>query len=182
MNKLVAGFILLTIIFAGCQPSAVPGDCEPTWAFTHVDVIPMSQGGVLPDQTVVIENGLIVDLGPTSAINIPNCASVIEGDGAYLMPGLADMHVHIYEESLTEWPLSPMLLNLAYGVTTIRDAGANPIQGGRDGSFVLELRAQIEAGEVIGPTILTPGLIVRGYPPPIVEINSRVNTGFDYRP
>jgi hypothetical protein len=140
----------------------------------------MSQEDVLLDQTVLIEDGLVTAMGPASDTAIPDCFSVIEGDGAYLMPGLADMHVHIYEESLTDWPVSPMLLNLAHGVTTIRDAGANPRQGGQDGSFVLELRSQIEAGEVIGPSIITPGLIVKGNRPPTVEISSRLSVGFDY--
>jgi hypothetical protein len=66
---------------------------EPTFAFVHVNVIPMDRERVLRDQTVLIKNGKTQAIG--SALLAPLGARVIDHLGtAYLSPGLADMHTH----------------------------------------------------------------------------------------
>jgi len=65
------------------------------YAITHVNVVPMDQPRVLPDQTVIVVNDVITAIGPYSEVTIEKGAQRIEGRGNYLMPGLADMHVHI---------------------------------------------------------------------------------------
>lgn len=98
--------ILLLWALAGCAPAAAPAavNCDdgPVTAFSQVHVVPMTAQIVLEDQTLLVQNGAIAAMGPAADIAIPDCATVIDGGGAYLMPGLADMHVHIWEESLTE--------------------------------------------------------------------------------
>jgi predicted amidohydrolase len=80
---------------------------------------------IFEKQTVLVEGTRIIAFGPANEVAIPEDAKVIEGAGAYLMPGLADMHMHTREDWLSGlWPVSPLKLYLANGVTTIRDFGA----------------------------------------------------------
>jgi predicted amidohydrolase len=69
---------------------------------------------------------------------------VIDGKGAYLMPGLADMHMHTMQnwDDPTAWPVNPLKLYLANGVTTIRDNKPIPEVSG-DFSYVLQWRDEI---------------------------------------
>ena len=64
-------------------------------AFVNVNVVPMDIDQVLQDQTVVVDGEEISSVGPSTEVDVPPGAEIIEGDGAYLMPGLADMHAHL---------------------------------------------------------------------------------------
>lgn len=114
--------------------------------FTNVNVIPMDKERVLPNQTVLIKNGMIAEIG--SKVKIPKNAQIIDGKGKYLIPGLVDMHVHLfsdgdeYPDSIAEDELKVMIAN---GVTTIRLMIGTPEQ--------LILRAKAAKGEIVAPTI-----------------------------
>jgi urease alpha subunit len=84
-------------------------------AFVRVNVVPMDSERVLRNHTVLIENGKIVSIG--SHLAVPKSARVVDGDGAFLSPGLADMHTH----SDTREDLKVILAN---GVTSILNMGA----------------------------------------------------------
>ncbi|UCD37491.1 MAG: amidohydrolase family protein [Fidelibacterota bacterium] len=127
-------------------------------AVTHVSLVAMTDENIAADQTVVVENGRISAVGAAAEVTIPAEATVIDGAGAYLMPGLADMHVHTRDDWLeSRWPVSPLHLFLANGVTTIRDFGPN----GVDLTYPLEWRDEISKGTMMGPTLYTSGIQVR---------------------
>src|SRR6266513_64505 len=63
-------------------------------AFVNVNVVPMDSERVIADQTVLVKGGLITAIGPAQKVKVPAAALRIDGRGKYLMPGLADMHVH----------------------------------------------------------------------------------------
>jgi imidazolonepropionase-like amidohydrolase len=94
-RALLGGFLAAQAL-AGTQTQAAAvtqGGAPGTIAFAHVNVVPMDSQRVLPDQTVVVENGRIARLGANVAV--PPDARVIDGRGrAFLSPGLADMHSH----------------------------------------------------------------------------------------
>ena len=120
---------------------SIPAGAAGTVAFVNVAVIPMDSERVLEGQTVVVKDGLIADLGPSSTVEVPAEALVVDGEGKFLMPGLSDMHMHLFGAE------TDLLLYLANGVTTIRDmGGAPPVQ--------LEWRDEINAGTRTGPNIL----------------------------
>jgi hypothetical protein len=76
------------------------------------------------------------------------------------MPGLADMHMHLrYNWMSDTWPVSPLKLYLANGVTTIRCFGPR----GKSGRYALKWRQEIDAGSLAGPSILTCGPQLRGH-------------------
>jgi imidazolonepropionase-like amidohydrolase len=132
-------------------------------AFVNVGVLPMDTERVLTGQTVVVGGGKVTAVGPINKIALPAGVVRIDGAGKYLMPGIADMHVHISvfahdvaqaERRLFRW--------LADGVTTIRNMDHLDPTDGRDGlridgKTVLQLRARAAAGELLSPRIYTAG-------------------------
>jgi len=174
---------LLVVILSGCT---VEGQNDPQQisdvgytAFIHVNVVPMTSEIIAKDQTVLIEGDRIIAVGPVKSVSIPENATIINGEGSYLMPGLADMHMHTRQDWESDvWPVSPLLLYLANGVTTIRDFGPS----GSDLTYALRWREQIDAGIRIGPTIYASGKILfaspLGDPQGLVRENHQL--GFDF--
>jgi imidazolonepropionase-like amidohydrolase len=122
----------------------------PTTAFVGATVLPMDSERRLEDHTVVVRDGRIVAVGPRASTPVPEGALTIDGSGRFLMPGLVDMHVHT-------WAASDAPMFLAHGVTTVRNLFGNPQH--------LALRARIEKGELVAPTLVTAGPILDGEPP-----------------
>lgn len=113
---------------------------EPV-ALTNVRVFDPVSGSLGAPTTVVVEGEKIARVGPGAP---PSDATIIDGKGGALLPGLHDLHVHI-----GDWD-GP--LHIAAGVTTVRDVG-NPPAG------LARRRARIESGEAIGPRIHMAGFI-----------------------
>src|SRR5687768_13004715 len=67
----------------GVSDRAVPG----TYAITNARIVPVS-GPTIDRGTVVIRNGLIVSVG--ASVPVPADASVIDGSGHTVYPGLID--------------------------------------------------------------------------------------------
>ena len=63
-------------------------------AFVDVTVVPMDKEQTLPHQTVVVVGGRITQVASAVSPKVPHGALKIDGRGKFLMPGLADMHVH----------------------------------------------------------------------------------------
>jgi len=131
-------------------PAPAAPAAEPAIAFVGVSVVPMSSNAVLADQTVVVRGDRIVALGPAADTAVPEGATRIDGKGRWLMPGLADMHVHT-------WSADDFPLFIANGVTTVRNMFGSELQ--------LGWRQQVAAGELLGPTMITAGPIIDGDPP-----------------
>jgi imidazolonepropionase-like amidohydrolase len=130
----------------GATPLADHSKPAQVVVFKNVNVVPMDREGVLANQTVVVENGRISAMGAASKIKVPKGALSIEGKNRYLMPGLVDMHAHLY--SPLELPLY-----LANGVTTVYNLNGRPAN--------LLWRADILQGKLAGPTIYTSGPTIR---------------------
>ncbi len=117
--------------------------------FESVNVIPMDTEQVLENYDVVIQGGVIADMGPTRKIKYSKQAHVIPAKGKYLIPGLVEMHAHVPQTEELEPMVEVITLFAVNGVTTIR---------GMLGHIKhLELKAKIETGEIIGPTLYTSG-------------------------
>src|SRR5262245_2504588 len=91
-----AVLLLLLSILTACSPP--PPVTPSSLAITGVSVIPLDSDRVLAAQTVIIQGDRITALGPAAATAVPPGARVIDGRARYLLPGLADMHVHIARE------------------------------------------------------------------------------------
>jgi len=116
-------------------------------AITHVTVIDTNGGAPRRDVTVVVDGERIAGVGDAPA---PKGATIVDGRGKYLIPGLWDMHVHL---SLATSSSLPLLI--ANGVTSVRDLGSKLPQ-------IDEWRTKIGAGLITGPRILRAGPILNG--------------------
>ncbi|MBA5605156.1 amidohydrolase family protein [Duganella sp. FT3S] len=119
---------------------AAAADDSPATAFTHVNVIPLDAERVLPDQTVLVEHGKIIAISPH--LTPPAGAVVINGDGAFLSPGLADMHTHSDTRA-------DLVVYLANGVTTMLNMGE------ASHSFVGRTKPAANRGDIPAPHIYT---------------------------
>ena len=88
-------------------------------AITHVGVVDLDEGRIVPDQTVIVRDGRIESVGRSGA-KVPKGATQVDGRGKFLLPGLCDMHVHL---SWTTASALPLLV--ANGVTCVRDLGSD---------------------------------------------------------
>jgi imidazolonepropionase-like amidohydrolase len=127
-------------------------------AFVNVSVIPVDRERVLAGQTVLVQGGRITAIGPAGTVTIPANAVRVDGQGKFLIPGLADMHSH----SAGRNQPSALAAYLASGVTTIRIMEGGPNE--------LTLREQVKRGELLGPTIYTAGRQITALPSPEMAV------------
>ncbi|MDH4617909.1 amidohydrolase family protein [Brevibacillus sp. AY1] len=100
--------------------SAVETADQKPLAFTHVTIVDVVDGQLLPNMTVVIERNRIVQVEQTDKALVPKESYVYQAEGKYLIPGLWDMHVHLLDDEKYAFPSL-----LANGVTGVRDMGAS---------------------------------------------------------
>lgn len=172
--------VALALLLGACatdptlEAQRTPPGAE-TVAFVHAAVVPMDKEHVLHDQTVVIADGTIVEIGPASAVKVPADARRIDATGRYLLPALSDMHVHLLGESwnamfppedrLTreEIPFESFLFPyVANGVTTVQVLTATPED--------LAARERINRSDLLGPRMILARMIDgprKAWPPPL---------------
>ena len=119
-------------------------------AFVGVNVIPMDEERVLENQTVIVRDGRIAEMGPADETDVPEGATEIDGDGHYLVPGMAELHGHIPSpEEQPEYTDDVLFLFVANGVTTVRGMQGQPGQ--------LALREKANSGEIVSPSLYLAG-------------------------
>ena len=133
-------------------PDTAPRPPSQAIAIVGATVIPMDSERVLPNRTVLLENGRIIAVGPADSVAVPRGATVIDARGRYLVPGLADMHIHLTPEMGTRPDFGDAPLYLANGVTTVLNLYGD--------SLHLAWRARIRDGSLLGPTLYTAGEFV----------------------
>jgi hypothetical protein len=126
-------------------------------AITGVAVVDVAAGRVVPDRTVLIDGDSIRAVVPEGSDLA--AAQTVDGRGAFLMPGLWDMHAHVRGDGLPEWVTTEwmMPLILAHGVTGVREMSSDcsdPDDGPVCLARMKELQAEVETGQRIGPRLL----------------------------
>jgi imidazolonepropionase-like amidohydrolase len=130
---------------------------------SDVRILDGNGGPPIEQGVIVIDGRRIEAVGPRSAVRIPAGAKHIAANGKTALPGLADMHVHLLGGTngvgLDILGYQKYLNALLYaGVTTVMDTG-NVVP------FILQLRAEVQAGRVLGPRIYCVGPLVDGADP-----------------
>ena len=87
----VSVLLFLFILPLGAQHWSL----EDTLVLTDVNVVDVRSGEVHSDQVVIIVKNRITTVGPRKPTRYPRNTPTINGRGAYLIPGLWDMHVHL---------------------------------------------------------------------------------------
>jgi imidazolonepropionase-like amidohydrolase len=137
--------IAVMILFSLSACDTPETEMTGVYAFTGVNVVPLSEETVLENYTVIVSDGRITAVSPADNARIPDIAQRIDGSGKYLMPGLAEMHGHIPGSNNPQYAEDVLFLYISNGVTTVRNMAGNP--------YHLELRERLENGEIPGPTI-----------------------------
>lgn len=116
-------------------------------AIVNVTVIPMDRDSALSLQTVIVNRGVITAMGATASTRVPSGATIIDGRGKYLIPGLGDAHAHLSTPgggmALADRALQLFAL---HGVTMVRSMYTEPHHQAA--------KARVDRGETLGPRVL----------------------------
>jgi imidazolonepropionase-like amidohydrolase len=145
------GLLLLSLAAAPALARQEAGSV----VITGATVIDVASGEKRADMSVVVTGNRIRAVGPASEVSGPDGARVIDGRGAFVIPGLWDMHVHAVWPGVSQ-AFFPALV--AHGITGVRDTWGS-VELGR------ALERQIAKGEAVGPRLVVAGNIVDGNPP-----------------
>jgi len=114
-------------------------------AFTNVRLFDADAGVFRPEQTVVVEKGVIIRVGPAAKMKLTENTQIIDGTGKTLVPGLWDCHMHVDDDYTGHQELS-------LGVTSVRDPGNN-------NTLTIARRNRIAKGELLSPNVYASSLI-----------------------
>ena len=149
----------LAALLAAAAPAAArePADL----LIRHATIIDVASGKTIANQAIAVAGDDIRAVGPDRAISRQYAAKrSVDAAGRFAMPGLWDMHVHFGGgPELIEENRNLLPLYVAYGVTTVRDCAADISPS------VLEWRAAVANGQLLGPRIFTSGPKLEGYKP-----------------
>jgi imidazolonepropionase-like amidohydrolase len=157
MTRRTALLVSSLLLAASCddpQARSFEAVKAPVIGITHVRVVDGTGTPAKDDQTMIVQDGRIRALGPSTAVRPPAGSQIIDGRGRTLIPGLVGMHEHLfYETGDGLYPVQAAFarLYLASGVTTIRTAGTVDLDGD------LRLKEQIDAGRLPGPNVHVTG-------------------------
>lgn len=130
------------------------------WLIENANVIPMDSERVLRAQDVLVIDDIIVRVEPSGSIEVSTEVRRIDANGGWLMPGLAEMHMHLPAMELTagnnhDRAIDDTLrLLLANGVVLARSMLGEAAH--------LQVRTDIASGARIGPELLIAGPSLSG--------------------
>jgi len=154
MKKILFTLVIIPFLF-------LVASSQSPLAIRNVTLIDMKDARSKVGMTVLVENGKIAGVG--SRLRIPGNATVIDGRGKFLIPGLWDMHVHIFNNSHNAGTDNHELyfpLLIANGVTGVRDLWTDI----EDQKLVRQWQADMAAGKMLAPRIAPGSHIIDGSP------------------
>jgi len=131
---------------------------EKPIAIFHARIIDGLGGQPIEDGTVILRGHTIEYAGPAGGAAVPRDAQVIEAKGKTVMPGLADMHIHLQGAwdgiSVDLLGYQRYLNAMLYsGITAVLDTGDYQ-------PWVLQLRQEVASGHLLGPRIYCTGAMI----------------------
>jgi len=119
--------LLVACVLAPLLAVEAKGQNDPVVALVNATVVDVERGVLVPNQSIITSRGRIEHVGPAASTKIPRGATRVDLRGAFVIPGLWDMHVHIARDAPDIDALVGYYgsLFLRHGVTSVRDAGGN---------------------------------------------------------
>ncbi|HEY0229993.1 MAG TPA: hypothetical protein VGC55_01975, partial [Dokdonella sp.] len=142
-------------------------------------IVDVEHDRALGPRTVLIEGGRIAGIYAPRNAQIPAGALRVDGRGRFLIPGLVDMHVHLFNtfshRPPNDWTFP---LFIAQGVTAVREMNTNAAGI----AVVDQWRHEIGSGERIAPRILAAGIAVYGHSPSEAasDTDAAIRAGADF--
>ena len=132
----------IIVILAAVLLFAANSQAQVT-VLTRATVIDGTGAGPQKDLTIVLENGRIRELEPSSKISKPDGAIVVDLDGKFIVPGIINAHGHVGAKT------EPQLRQYAlYGVTTATSMQTDPDE-------VIQVREAQKRGGLRGARVST---------------------------
>ncbi len=146
--------LLAALVAAGCASTPhVTTASDADVAIRNVTVVDVEAGRTVANRDVLLKGDRIVDVMPAGRARLATTARVIDGAGKYVIPGLWDMHAHLFMQFD---PIRQQLpLFTAYGVTGIRVMNTPMLTGAL--ARYREVQTQIADGALVGPRVLAIG-------------------------
>ncbi len=191
----IAGLLYLIIIYV----IAVPQQLFAQLYITHAQLVDVEKQKVYKDYTVEIKDGKIGRISPSSSFALPEAAKEINANGKWLIPGLVDAHIHLFQsggvytrpdaidlrkyvplDQEVQWAWENMQDQLrrylARGITTVIDDGAT--------FHLLQQKQQLQDDPGFPRVLMAGPLLSTGYMPlafgsldsmdaPFIEVNSK---------
>lgn len=128
-----------------------PGDLIPVAAseqvlLTNANYVDVHTGQVKTGQTLHIADGRILSISPQTQ-SVDNSVRIKDVSGAYIVPGLFDMHVHLHDRKY-------LGLYLAHGVTTVRNMRGLPMH--------LRWKKELQTGKWLGSNLFSSSPVLDG--------------------
>ncbi len=145
----ITTMIIAIVIATTGYPSALKYK-EPSYdnvLIKNVNLISMKRDTpeLQSGMSIFVQNGIISEISTTADIQTYASTHIIDGTDKYLLPGLIDAHVHVWDEA-------ELAGYLAHGVTGIRNMSGMP--------FHLPLQRRIQNQKLLGPDFTTTGPIL----------------------
>lgn len=144
----VIALVFATVLAAGCSERVVRVEGENLVVLEGATLVPGDGGPVVPNSSIIIQGERIIRVGRTGEFAYSASSEIHDVQGAWVIPGLIDTHVHLTEQEMMDRVLR---LLVAHGITTVRAAAGL-------GEANVGLREEIETGARIGPRIRTAGM------------------------
>ena len=146
---------ILRILLLALPLLTLAAKAQQTLTITHVTVIDTVTGKTQPNTTVMVQGNRITGIAPSTSI-VAKAGQIVDGTGEFLIPGLWDMHTHVYFDSTAADGTDLVLpLFLANGITGVRDMGSKL-------DDVLDARDRIAAHSLFGPRMVVSGPMLDG--------------------
>lgn len=130
----------------------IAADLQPSYSgsvvIENADVFDAASGAVLPAYSIAIADGRITAVGPSRGFQVPRGAVRINARGKTVLPGMWDMHTHVFASS----PTGQSLRDLSIGVTGVRDLAA-------DTDAATSLRDRANALQIVAPYVVLGGIL-----------------------
>jgi imidazolonepropionase-like amidohydrolase len=132
----------ITLVLAAALLFAASVGAQVT-VLTHGTVLDGTGAVPQKDVSIVLENGRIRDMGPSSKVSVPTGATVVDLAGKFVVPGIINAHGHVGAKT------EPQLRQYAlYGVTTATSMQTDPDE-------VVQVRQAQQRGELRGARVST---------------------------
>jgi len=155
--------LTLAALLAGAPAALAGGEKAKPIAVVHGTIVDGRGGPPIPDGTIVLRGTRIEAVGRARDVAVPRDATIIEARGMSVLPGLADLHVHLTGGwdgvNIDFLSYQRYLDALLYaGVTTVLDTGNSQ-------PWILQLRQESARGRLLAPHIYCTGAMIDGADP-----------------
>jgi imidazolonepropionase-like amidohydrolase len=157
------------LLLAACKTPVPPTPSSDALVLTHATVIDVAGGPPMRDVAVVVQGNRVAAVEPAGRATISRDARVVDASGKYVIPGLWDMHAHLFSHvdrpgtNVSAWAFP---LYVANGVTGVRDMWTDP----DDIATARRWNEQRAQGTLLAPRVEWSSPIVDGDPPVLKNV------------